>query len=64
MESSFSTPSKHENIPDWVAVGESVQIRPYNTSGVIAFIGGTHFQVNVDNCTEIVIIVIKLDFFL
>lgn len=45
MESSFTTPSKHENIPDWVVVGESVQIRPYNTSGVIAFIGGTHFQV-------------------
>ncbi|XP_065092939.1 kinesin-like protein KIF13A isoform X4 [Ochlerotatus camptorhynchus] len=44
MESSFSTPSKHENIPDWVVVGESVQIRPYNTSGVIAFVGGTHFQ--------------------
>lgn len=56
MESSFSTPSKHENIPDWVVVGESVQIRPYNTSGVIAFIGGTHFQVSVDNCTEIVIL--------
>ncbi|XP_055619587.1 kinesin-like protein KIF13A isoform X2 [Toxorhynchites rutilus septentrionalis] len=44
MESSFSTPSKHENIPEWAVVGESVQIRPYNTSGVIAFIGGTHFQ--------------------
>ncbi|XP_053690029.1 kinesin-like protein KIF13B [Sabethes cyaneus] len=44
MENSFSTPSKHENIPDWVVVGESVQIRPYNTSGVIAFIGDTHFQ--------------------
>ncbi|XP_058836738.1 kinesin-like protein KIF13A isoform X1 [Topomyia yanbarensis] len=44
MENSFSTPSKHENIPEWVVVGESVQIRPYNTSGMIAFIGGTHFQ--------------------
>ncbi|XP_021695842.1 kinesin-like protein KIF13A isoform X2 [Aedes aegypti] len=44
MESSFTTPSKHENIPEWVVVGESVQIRPYNTSGVIAFVGGTHFQ--------------------
>uniref|UniRef100_A0A1Q3FPE7 Putative kinesin-like protein n=1 Tax=Culex tarsalis TaxID=7177 RepID=A0A1Q3FPE7_CULTA len=44
MENSFSTPSKHENIPDWVVVGESVQIRPYNTSGVISFVGGTHFQ--------------------
>ncbi|XP_055528668.1 kinesin-like protein KIF13A isoform X2 [Wyeomyia smithii] len=44
MESSFATASKLDNIPDWVLVGESVQIRPYNTSGVIAFIGGTHFQ--------------------
>ena len=25
-------------------VGESVLIRPYNTSGVISFIGPTHFQ--------------------
>lgn len=44
MESSFTTPSKHENIPEWVVVGESVQIRPYNTTGIIAFVGGTHFQ--------------------
>lgn len=32
-------------LPDWVVVGESVLIRPYNTSGVISFIGATHFQV-------------------
>ncbi|XP_053677042.1 kinesin-like protein KIF13A [Anopheles nili] len=45
MESSFSsTPGKQEIIPEWVLVGESVLIRPYNTSGVIAFVGGTHFQ--------------------
>uniref|UniRef100_A0A182WIL3 Kinesin motor domain-containing protein n=1 Tax=Anopheles minimus TaxID=112268 RepID=A0A182WIL3_9DIPT len=45
MESSFSsTPGKQELFPDWVAIGESVLIRPYNTSGVIAFIGATHFQ--------------------
>lgn len=31
--------------PDWVVVGESVLIRPYNTSGVIGFVGPTHFQV-------------------
>ncbi|KAG5679191.1 hypothetical protein PVAND_008778 [Polypedilum vanderplanki] len=30
--------------PDWVVVGESVLIRPYNTSGVIGFVGPTHFQ--------------------
>lgn len=52
MENSFSTPSKHENIPDWVVVGESVQIRPYNTSGVISFVGGTHFQVRTDLLTN------------
>lgn len=32
-------------LPEWVTVGESVLIRPYNTSGVISFIGPTHFQV-------------------
>lgn len=32
------------NLPDWVAVGESVLIRPYNTSGVISYVGTTHFQ--------------------
>lgn len=32
-------------LPDWVTIGESVLIRPYNTSGVISFIGPTHFQV-------------------
>ncbi|XP_030388492.1 kinesin-like protein KIF13A isoform X2 [Scaptodrosophila lebanonensis] len=31
-------------LPDWIVVGESVLIRPYNTSGVISFIGTTHFQ--------------------
>lgn len=33
-------------IPEWVLVGESVLIRPYNTSGVIGFVGMTHFQVS------------------
>lgn len=33
------------SMPDWVIVGESVLIRPYNISGVISFIGTTHFQV-------------------
>lgn len=32
-------------LPLWVLVGESVLIRPYNTSGVIGFVGPTHFQV-------------------
>lgn len=31
--------------PEWVVVGESVLIRPYNTSGVIGFVGPAHFQV-------------------
>lgn len=30
--------------PEWVVVGESVLIRPYNSSGVIGFVGPTHFQ--------------------
>lgn len=32
--------------PEWVVVGESVLIRPYNISGVVSFIGPTHFQVS------------------
>lgn len=32
-------------IPEWVIVGESVLIRPYNSSGVIAYVGGTEFAV-------------------
>ncbi|XP_026473795.1 kinesin-like protein KIF13B [Ctenocephalides felis] len=39
MSQSYAPPT-----PDWVVVGESVLIRPYNTSGVIAFVGSTHFQ--------------------
>lgn len=35
------------SMPDWVVVGESVLIRPYNTTGVISFIGPTHFQVKI-----------------
>lgn len=30
-------------IPDWVVIGESVLIRPYNSSGVVAYIGETEF---------------------
>ena len=29
--------------PDWVVVGESVLVRPYNWSGVVSFIGTTQF---------------------
>lgn len=32
-------------IPDWVIVGESVLIRPTSISGVVSFVGPTHFQV-------------------
>jgi kinesin family protein 13 len=35
--------------PEWVVVGESVLIRPYNTSGVIGFVGPTHFQVSTND---------------
>ncbi|XP_039484363.1 kinesin-like protein KIF13B isoform X11 [Drosophila santomea] len=31
-------------LPEWIEVGESVVIRPYNTSGVIRFVGTTEFQ--------------------
>lgn len=30
-------------LPDWCEVGESIQIRPYNYSGVVAYIGHTEF---------------------
>lgn len=30
-------------LPDWVVVGESVLIRPYSYSGVIAYVGPTDF---------------------
>lgn len=30
-------------LPEWVVMGESVLIRPYNSSGVVAYIGGTEF---------------------
>lgn len=41
--------SKHDLIrmetplPDWVIVGESVLVRPYSYSGVIAYVGPTEF---------------------
>lgn len=30
-------------VPEWVVLGESVLIRPYNSSGVVAYIGDTEF---------------------
>jgi hypothetical protein len=33
--------------PDWLAVGESVQIRPSNLSGVVRFVGPTQFAAGV-----------------
>jgi len=30
-------------LPEWIKVGESIQIRPSNNSGVIAYIGSTEF---------------------
>lgn len=30
-------------LPEWVVIGESVLIRPYNSSGIVAYIGGTEF---------------------
>lgn len=31
-------------VPDWVLIGESVIIRPYNSTGVVAFVGPTEFS--------------------
>ncbi|KZS16304.1 Kinesin-like protein [Daphnia magna] len=36
-----SKPSKP--LPEWVTVGESILVRPYNWSGIISFIGATQF---------------------
>lgn len=36
-----------EALPEWIVVGESVLIRPYNSSGVISFIGTTEFATGV-----------------
>lgn len=33
-------------LPDWIVLNESILIRPYNMSGVISFIGPTHFSVS------------------
>lgn len=30
-------------LPAWVVIGESILVRPYNYSGVIAYIGTTEF---------------------
>ncbi|XP_030756486.1 kinesin-like protein KIF13A isoform X3 [Sitophilus oryzae] len=30
-------------VPEWVVLGESVSIRPYNSTGVVAYIGETEF---------------------
>lgn len=30
-------------VPDWVVLGESILIRPYSSSGIVAFIGETEF---------------------
>ncbi|KAM7345491.1 kinesin heavy chain 73 isoform 1-T1 [Cochliomyia hominivorax] len=51
VSSSMSTSMEIEDdkhidvtLPEWVVVGESVLIRPYNSSGVISYVGTTHFQ--------------------
>ncbi|XP_031784044.1 kinesin-like protein KIF13A isoform X10 [Nasonia vitripennis] len=35
--------AKIENLPDWVSIGESVLVRPYSYSGIIAYVGPTEF---------------------
>lgn len=48
-DSNEMTGSVHNEtpLPDWIALNESVLIRPYNHSGVISFIGPTHFSVGI-----------------
>lgn len=48
VENNNSTEVVNKNeapLPEWIVVGESVLIRPTNISGVVSFIGPTHFQV-------------------
>jgi kinesin family member 13 len=47
MNESFTAKANETPPPEWVVVGESILIRPYNTSGVVSFVGGTHFQVSL-----------------
>lgn len=42
----MNTSQTETPLPDWLTLNESVLIRPYNHSGVISFIGPTHFSVN------------------
>lgn len=42
-DTAHTTSRTEEPLPDWVCLGESVLIRPSNASGVVAFIGTTHF---------------------
>jgi len=42
-DGSGKTSPQPQTLPDWLVVGESVQIRPSNTSGVVRFIGKTDF---------------------
>lgn len=44
----MTTSQTEAPLPDWIALNESVLIRPYNHSGVISFIGPTHFSVGID----------------
>lgn len=48
-DSNELTSSVHNEVPlpDWIVLNESVLIRPCNHSGVISFIGPTHFSVKV-----------------
>lgn len=41
----MNTSQTETPLPDWITLNESVLIRPYNHSGVISFIGPTHFSV-------------------
>ena len=42
LEEGFNNSDKSA-LPDWVKIGESIQIRPSNNSGTIAYVGNTEF---------------------
>lgn len=56
----MNTSQTETPLPDWIALNESVLIRPYNMSGVISFIGPTHFQVRAGNLNQCRLLICSL----
>jgi len=45
--SSKGSTGETANLPYWCQLGESVRIRPYDYTGIISFVGTTHFSKGV-----------------